>query len=234
MDRAEPWFRRFSFRRIDPGRTLVRQVQSSEKYQCLSPNSELLHVLAVWRKNWTKPWFGRFGVQRKASSMAGSELGERTVPNQGSTYSFLQTLNLPNQGSACSFLQTQTLATFFLQTPNLPNSEPKLQIRVWADSFSFLKKRKIRKKVLSPNSEHAEPRLGLFLSPNFEPKLRIRVLSPISELNEPGFSPCLSLNSKPKLQTRPCLFSELGTCLTRVQPVFTPNLPNQGSAHCFL
>ena len=146
MDRAEPWFRRFSFRRIDPGQTLVRQVQSSEKTQFLSPNSELLHVLAVRRKNWTKPWFGRFGVQRKASSMAGSVLGERTVPNQGSTYSFLQTSDLLNQGSACSFLWTQTLneglATFFLQTPNLPNSEPKLQIRVWADSFSLKKKEK--------------------------------------------------------------------------------------------
>ena len=45
-----------------PGRTLVRQVRSSEKGPFLSPNSE---PWQVWRKDRAKPWFGRFGVRRK-------------------------------------------------------------------------------------------------------------------------------------------------------------------------
>ena len=72
------------------------------------------------------------------------------------------------------------------------------------------KKKKIgEKKVLSPNSEPAEPGFGLFLSPNSEPILRIRV--------RPGsFSELRTCQTR----VRPVPFSEIRTCRTRVQSCF--------------
>ena len=87
------------------GRTLFRQVRSSEKGQFLSPN---LGRARVRRKNWAQPWFGRFEVLRKASSfselrtVAGSEFGESTGWNLCSAGSKFGARIGPNAGLAGS------------------------------------------------------------------------------------------------------------------------------------
>ena len=223
------------------GRTLVRQVRSSEKRQ----GSTLVRQFRSSEKG-----IGRTLVQQVWSSekkpgrtlilSLGSEFGERNGPNPGSAGSEFFFFFLTHVFFffhlffvsffffsffiffyffvfCCFFFQFIYFLLFF-------------HFFFHFFSFFFIFYSKLRSKEkgtgLSPNSEPAEQGLGPVISPNSVPA-------------EPGFGQVLTPNSEPARvrrkelaflrspnlpnQDNTCSFSELRTCPTRVIPVLSPN-----------
>ena len=145
-ERAEPWFGRFGeWIGLNPGSAGLEFGKRPVPFS-VTPNS---CRFGVWRKDWAETWFSRFGVRRKVSSMAGSEFGERTVPNLGSAVLKFGERTWPNPGSAGSeFGLTLTLTLTRVFSLNSEAAEPRFG------------------QFLSPNFEPAEPGFSPLLSPD--------------------------------------------------------------------